>query len=708
MLTTNFKRPTFSHEINNPVLNERPAGRTERRGRRENGTEKREKRENGTEKREKRERGTERRGKRERGTERNEVEERADGRNEPVKLYDVSVPVDVDTNIRCLVSDGLKIERLRYNLCYLILNSFPKRWLYEGLVEINEDLYKLVGVRCLVDYELIGRKAKLFIDTYENLRTVVSTIKSLCKTHHSLNCDVTDCVNSTLLKIEKENTKNNVIILTVPSVLTSAEILDFYDNKNILLSKCAKCTIKNIASNSGKSKYRIEFFYLDQLGEVLLNNIVPPRTIRMNLDGEMRFFIKKWDVLKEMISFTDIKIYIKNNLRWTTGQNYPFICVYEDKQLIGLRNGNYKYIVAAKKLLDRLVKPLVITLEKSVLHFIKPSEDEIKDSWSSSAHFIDINYSEGKINIYGREDFKQKICKIIMAYFDVPELQYKNITIPIDDSSKRTILSNINEINELGCIVTILDKNIVVDGPTFYVDKTYDYILKIMTEIGEKIIPSESDKLCCFCFGYVSIEKCLSKCGCFYCQECFRQMIKGFTLSTYDVANCFGCNQTIAHGDITNSFSPSEFAELIKSSMNKYIAKNLDTYKFCPGADCNNIMYNDGSSLWRCNSCYITYCKVCELDYYNDGKTNIFQHDGKTCKEISISRQSISNDDLLWIMNNTKPCPSCGIRIEKNQGCLHMTCKQCGTHFCWPCGFSRAESNCTSFVCMKTGVKYAI
>ena len=31
-----------------------------------------------------------------------------------------------------------------------------------------------------------------------------------------------------------------------------------------------------------------------------------------------------------------------------------------------------------------------------------------------------------------------------------------------------------------------------------------------------------------------------------------------------------------------------------------------------------------------------------------------------------------------------KECPTCGILIEKAEGCLHMTCN-CGTHFCWQC-----------------------
>ena len=32
--------------------------------------------------------------------------------------------------------------------------------------------------------------------------------------------------------------------------------------------------------------------------------------------------------------------------------------------------------------------------------------------------------------------------------------------------------------------------------------------------------------------------------------------------------------------------------------------------------------------------------------------------------------------DAQWIINNTKPCPSCSSPIQKNEGCNHMTCRK--------------------------------
>jgi len=42
--------------------------------------------------------------------------------------------------------------------------------------------------------------------------------------------------------------------------------------------------------------------------------------------------------------------------------------------------------------------------------------------------------------------------------------------------------------------------------------------------------------------------------------------------------------------------------------------------------------------------------------------------------------------NFKFLLNQTKACPNCKVRTEKNGGCMFMKCSQCGTQWCWQCG----------------------
>ena len=39
----------------------------------------------------------------------------------------------------------------------------------------------------------------------------------------------------------------------------------------------------------------------------------------------------------------------------------------------------------------------------------------------------------------------------------------------------------------------------------------------------------------------------------------------------------------------------------------------------------------------------------------------------------------------LKVILYTKPCPNCGMQIQKNGGCRHMKCGKCEYELCWDC-----------------------
>ena len=73
-------------------------------------------------------------------------------------------------------------------------------------------------------------------------------------------------------------------------------------------------------------------------------------------------------------------------------------------------------------------------------------------------------------------------------------------------------------------------------------------------------------------------------------------------------------------------------------------------------------------------------------------------HDPCTCQQLQTWNLKCQDESETanWILANTKKCPECMTRIEKNQGCNHMTCKICKFEFCWICNGSWASHGADS------------
>lgn len=94
----------------------------------------------------------------------------------------------------------------------------------------------------------------------------------------------------------------------------------------------------------------------------------------------------------------------------------------------------------------------------------------------------------------------------------------------------------------------------------------------------------------------------------------------------------------------------------------------------CPGnAEDGEACRGFLSSQWKCGTCQKYFCNECHalLGERNDGP--------HTCNEDSKATAAL-------IRKDTRPCPKCGIRISKIEGCDQMWCTSCQTTFSWNTG----------------------
>jgi hypothetical protein len=89
----------------------------------------------------------------------------------------------------------------------------------------------------------------------------------------------------------------------------------------------------------------------------------------------------------------------------------------------------------------------------------------------------------------------------------------------------------------------------------------------------------------------------------------------------------------------------------------------------CPADECRGFL----SSAWKCGTCQKNFCNDCHAE--KSGQKD----DTHVCNEEAKSTAAM-------IQNETKPCPKCGIRISKIDGCDQMWCTECQTTFSWNTG----------------------
>ena len=142
-------------------------------------------------------------------------------------------------------------------------------------------------------------------------------------------------------------------------------------------------------------------------------------------------------------------------------------------------------------------------------------------------------------------------------------------------------------------------------------------------------------------------------------------------------------NKTILNNNNDNFYhQDADAGWLPHGRSSKYRRQNRDQDFFFNGATC----LCEHRFCFKCNASPPHDPASCKM--MEDWKELINTYIGMEKHKMTVAGEITGANDLaseIWLRANTKNCPKCKVKIQKNDGCNHMTCKHCTHEFCWIC-----------------------
>ncbi|XP_052171925.1 probable E3 ubiquitin-protein ligase ARI7 [Diospyros lotus] len=196
--------------------------------------------------------------------------------------------------------------------------------------------------------------------------------------------------------------------------------------------------------------------------------------------------------------------------------------------------------------------------------------------------------------------------------------------------------------------------------------------------------PNAKELTCGICFDSYPLDRiCSAACGHPFCSSCWRAYM---STAVDGGPGCLmlrcpdpSCSSAVGQDMINLLVSELDKEKYARYLLRSYVEDNRKT-KWCPAPGCEYaIEYVAGSGGYDVScTCSYGFCWNCTEE----------AHRPVDCRTVAqwILKNSAESENMNWILANSKPCPKCKRPIEKNQGCMHMTCTPpCKFEFCWLC-----------------------
>lgn len=314
--------------------------------------------------------------------------------------------------------------------------------------------------------------------------------------------------------------------------------------------------------------------------------------------------------------------------------------------------------------------------------------DQLIQSQRLTASFNDpIEYQNDSINNTVRicnsliaMGFKQQMVFALIKYCDVTDPQSAmDLLIKTDHGWQHTYIPNrYTEVCEIcdepfkehiESTVGNNDTNFAISARQGYLD-----MVASIKAIGAKEDIPRTNVICKICMEGVPLgQDFYLKCGHIHCQQCIESFLTINILngSVLDL-KCpeENCNKRFTKQDIQTICKSDVYEKYLKFRENIEVNSSTNM-RWCPAPNCGRYIERKNRRVHL----------VCECGFHMCFKCGEAWHPKVSCKK--------NYDKLYSSWANGKRiqrCPNCKIRIEKDEGCNHMTCTFCKHQWCWICG----------------------
>ncbi|GJW31258.1 probable E3 ubiquitin-protein ligase ARI8 [Tanacetum coccineum] len=214
---------------------------------------------------------------------------------------------------------------------------------------------------------------------------------------------------------------------------------------------------------------------------------------------------------------------------------------------------------------------------------------------------------------------------------------------------------------------------------------------------------------CSICFKSVMVKD-TANCGCghVFCRVCWKSYVN---TAINDGSGCLNlkcpepCCGAAVGPDMVNVLAESEEKKKYDRFWLRSYVESSKKIKWCPGPGCDYAIESD--HVFEADS----YDVTCDCKYVFCWKCMEDAHHPLDCETVCkwVLKNKDEAENTTWILTHTKPCPKCQRSIEKNAGCMHMTCRPpCRYQFCWLClGPWKRDDKCCNGYSREEGKVYA-